>query len=79
MLAAWVCAKRGHNVTLVKKSEVLGGQMRLAAYPPGKGDITNLVRSYISKCNQYGVKICTNTEATVELQIFQLKLHYVLF
>ena len=30
--------------------------MRLAAYPPGKGDITNLVRSYISKCNQYGVK-----------------------
>ncbi|PBE20312.1 FAD-dependent oxidoreductase [Clostridioides difficile] len=67
MLAAWVCAKRGHNVTLVEKSEVLGGQMRLAAYPPGKGDITNLVRSYISKCNQYGVKICTNTEATVEL------------
>lgn len=67
MLAAWVCAKRGHNVTLVEKSEVLGGQMRLAAYPPGKGDITNLVRNYISKCNQYGVKICTNTEATVEL------------
>ncbi|HGS9867127.1 TPA: FAD-dependent oxidoreductase [Clostridioides difficile] len=67
MLAAWVCAKRGHNVILVEKSEVLGGQMRLAAYPPGKGDITNLVRSYISKCNQYGVKICTNTEATVEL------------
>lgn len=66
MLSAWVCAKRGHNVTLIEKSEVLGGQMRLAAYPPGKGDITNLVRSYISKCNQYGVNICINTEATAE-------------
>lgn len=41
--------------------------MRLAAYPPGKGDLTNMVRSYIQKCHQYGVKIQLSTEVTPEL------------
>jgi 2,4-dienoyl-CoA reductase-like NADH-dependent reductase (Old Yellow Enzyme family)/thioredoxin reductase len=67
MLAAWVCAKRGHDVTLFEATDTLGGQMRLAAYPPGKGDITNMVRSYISKCNKYGVKIRMNTKVTPEI------------
>ena len=67
MLAAWVSAKRGHDVTLFEATDTLGGQMRLAAYPPGKGDITNMVRSYIAKCNQYGVKIQTNTKVTSEI------------
>ena len=66
MQAAWVSALRGHNVTLVEKSYTLGGQMRLAAYPPGKGDITNLVRNFIARCNEYGVKVLLNTEATEE-------------
>ena len=64
MEAAWVSALRGHKVTLVEKSNTLGGQMRLAAYPPGKGDLTNLVRSFVAKCNEVGVKILLNTEAT---------------
>ena len=38
--------------------------MRLAAYPPGKGDITNMVRSYIAKCEEYGVKMVMHTEVT---------------
>lgn len=67
MLAAWVCAMRGHDVTLFESSDTLGGQMRLAAFPPGKGDITNMVRSYIAKCKKYGVKICMNTEVTSEM------------
>lgn len=67
MLAAWVCAKRGHDVTLFEATDILGGQMRLAAYPPGKGDITNMVRSYINKCNKYGVKIHMNTKVTTEI------------
>ena len=40
--------------------------MRLAAYPPGKGDITNLVRNFIARCNEYGVKVLLNTEVTEE-------------
>lgn len=67
MLAAWVSAYRGHDVTLFESTDTLGGQMRLAAYPPGKGDITNLVRSYITKCEKYGVKIKMNTNVTPEI------------
>jgi len=67
MLAAWVSAYRGHDVTLFEATDILGGQMRLAAYPPGKGDITNLVRSYITKCEKYGVKIKLNTKVTPEI------------
>ena len=49
---------------LYEKGDILGGNMRLAAYPPGKGDITNMVRSYIAKCEEYGVKMVMNTEVT---------------
>ena len=41
--------------------------MRLAAYPPGKGDITNMIRSYIHRCQKDGVKIVMNCEVTPEL------------
>lgn len=67
LYAAWVSAIRGHEVTLYEASETLGGQMRLAAYPPGKGDITNMVRSYITMCNKYNVKMNLNTPVNPEL------------
>jgi 2,4-dienoyl-CoA reductase-like NADH-dependent reductase (Old Yellow Enzyme family)/thioredoxin reductase len=67
MLAAWASAMRGHDVTLYETTDTLGGQMRLAAYPPGKGDLTNMVRSYITKCKQFGVKIHLNSRVTPEL------------
>lgn len=67
MLAGYTAAMRGHDVTLFEATDILGGQMRLAAYPPGKGDITNMVRSYVAKCEQYGVKIRMNTKVTPEL------------
>lgn len=67
LYAAFISAVRGHDVTLYEASETLGGQMRLAAYPPGKGDITNMVRSYITMCNKHGVKISLNTTVTKEL------------
>ncbi len=38
------------------KQANLGGNMRLAAYPPGKGDITNMIRSYIHRCQKDGVE-----------------------
>jgi len=67
MCAAFICAERGHDVTLYEKSEKLGGNMRLAAYPPGKGDISNMIRSYIVKCQKSGVKIVMNKEADFDL------------
>lgn len=66
MCAAFTAAERGHEVKLVEKSEALGGQMTLAAYPPGKGDITCMVRAYIVRCEEAGVNVLLNTEATPE-------------
>lgn len=60
--AAFLCAERGHEVTLYEGSDTLGGNMRLAAFPPGKGDITNMIRSYIARCEKDGVKIVMNQE-----------------
>lgn len=36
LCAAFVAKERGHEVTLYEAGEKLGGNMRLAAYPPGK-------------------------------------------
>ena len=65
MCAAFIAAQRGHDVSLYESTGKLGGNMRLAAYPPGKGDITNMIRSYIVRCEKSGVKIHMNT--TVDL------------
>lgn len=67
MFAAFNLAKRGHLVTLYEKDSVLGGQMRLAAVPPGKGDITNMVRNYIVLCEKYHVDVHLNTEVNEDM------------
>ena len=67
MCAAFTAKRRGHDVTLFEATDRLGGNMRLAAYPPGKGDITNMIRSYIVKCEKAGVDIKMNTKVTAEM------------
>ena len=67
LCAAFIAQEKGHQVTLYEASDKLGGNMRLAAYPPGKGDITNMIRSYIHRCQKDGVKIVMNCEVTPEL------------
>ena len=67
MYAAYTAKKRGHDVTLFEASGKLGGNMRLAAYPPGKGDITNMIRSYVVKCEKAGVDIKMNTKVTADM------------
>lgn len=64
--AAFLCAERGHEVTLYEGSDTLGGNMRLAAFPPGKGDITNMIRSYIARCEKDGVKIVMNQKVDLD-------------
>lgn len=65
--AAFIAQEKGHQVTLYEASDKLGGNMRLAAYPPGKGDITNMIRSYIVRCQKAGVTIKMNQEVTLDL------------
>lgn len=66
LYAAYISRLRGHEVTVYEKSGVPGGNMRLAAFPPGKGDLTGMIRSYIVLCEQSGVRLITNTEVTEE-------------
>lgn len=67
LYAAYISALRGHEVTLFEKTGNLGGNFRIAAYPPGKGDITGAIRNMIVKCRLNGVKIELNTEVTAEM------------
>ncbi len=66
LCCAYTAARRGHQVTLYEASGILGGNMRLAAFPPGKGDLTNMVRSYIVKCEKAGVRIVMNHPVTTD-------------
>lgn len=65
LVSAFVAAERGHRVSLYEKQSVLGGNMRLAAYPPGKGEITNMIRAYIVRAQKAGVDIHLNMEVSL--------------
>ncbi len=67
MYAAWMCAKRGHQVTLVEKDNELGGHLLVASYPPAKGEISPAIRSLIVRCREAGVDIRLGITATPEL------------
>lgn len=67
MYAARLCALRGHSVTLLEKDAELGGHFLVASYPPGKGEISGAIRSFIVNCREAGVDIRTGTEVTPEL------------
>ena len=66
LAAAWLLTERGHEVELYEKSEVLGGQYRIAALPPTKGDLAKAIRFYINKCEKNGVRIHLGSEMTAE-------------
>lgn len=64
LVAAWLAAKKGHQVTLAEKTGEIGGQFRLAAVPPCKQDIATALKSYYNHCKKYGADIRLNTEVT---------------
>ena len=56
MEAARVAAMRGHNVTLYEKDR-LGGQLNLAAVPPGRGEFKNVPTYYSTQLKKLGVDV----------------------
>ena len=62
MEAARVAASRGHDVTLCEKMKGLGGQLLLAAKPPGRGEIENLTRYLVRQITELNVKIVLEQE-----------------
>ncbi len=66
MEAARVAASRGHNVTLIESSDVLGGQLRIAGMVPYKEDYTQFVRFLENQLLKFGVTVVLGQEATPE-------------
>lgn len=66
MEAAITAAGRGHKVTLVEKSDKLGGNLHPAGAPYFKEDIRKLCHVLIRRVEQAGVTVVMNTEATPE-------------
>jgi len=57
MEAARVLTLRGHRVTLMEKSDQLGGQLKLAALPPHKEGLNDLLNYFSGQIKDLGVKV----------------------
>lgn len=64
--AAWVCAARGHQVTLFEKNKKVGGQVIPGSVPPFKHELTRAIRFYATMCKKYGVDMRLGTEADAQ-------------
>ena len=62
MSAAIAAADRGHDVTLYERDERLGGQLHLAAAPPGREEFAELARDLRRQLGLRGVRTVLGTE-----------------
>jgi NADPH-dependent 2,4-dienoyl-CoA reductase/sulfur reductase-like enzyme len=67
--AAWIAARRGHQVTLYEEQKVLGGQFRIGGIPSTKDDILRAIKYYITMGKKYGVEYKLGVEVTPVLVI----------
>lgn len=67
MHAALICARRGYHVTLLERSGRLGGTVCLAAVPPHKEMLAELIKTQTLELELAGVDIRLNTDATAGL------------
>jgi 2,4-dienoyl-CoA reductase (NADPH2) len=67
MSAALAAAERGHEVTVYDKGDKPGGQLYLAAAPPGREEFSNLARDLGNQLVVNGVKLQLNTEVNAAL------------
>jgi len=65
--AARVAALRGHDVTLCEESDRLGGQFWVAALPPGKQELTRVIKWLTIQVKKAGVKVELKKEVTPDL------------
>jgi 2,4-dienoyl-CoA reductase (NADPH2) len=67
MSAAAAAAERGHRVTLYEKADRLGGQLHLAAAPPGRGEFGELAADLGRQLAGRKVPVVLGTEAGGDL------------
>ncbi|MFP4226536.1 MAG: FAD-dependent oxidoreductase, partial [Desulfobacterales bacterium] len=61
MNAAIAASDRGHDVSLYEKGDHLGGQLYLAAAPPGREEFAELARDLENQISIRNIRICLNT------------------
>lgn len=64
MKAAETAARQGHNVTLLERRDVLGGQLRLASRIKGRGEILQVVTHIAGQLEILGVDVRLGAAAT---------------
>jgi NADPH-dependent 2,4-dienoyl-CoA reductase/sulfur reductase-like enzyme len=65
--AAETLARRGHDVTLVEREELLGGQVNLILKTPGRDEFGWITRDLEVQLQRLGVDVRLGVEATPEL------------
>lgn len=66
MQAAIAAARIGHKVTLLEKTNELGGQLNLACVPPHKDQIKKAKNWFADECVRQGVNIKLNTPVNLQ-------------
>ncbi|MFX1488096.1 MAG: FAD-dependent oxidoreductase [Promethearchaeota archaeon] len=64
--AARIAAVVGHEVTIVEKSESIGGQMKTAAVPHSRRNISEMISYYEAQIRHRYIQLRLATEATLE-------------
>ncbi|MGC8779102.1 MAG: FAD-dependent oxidoreductase, partial [Candidatus Caldatribacteriaceae bacterium] len=67
MEAAFICARRGHDVYLLEKGKELGGQLLLASQAPRKEKILWFRDYLVGALSREGVKVEPEKEASAEM------------
>lgn len=67
MMAALTAAQRGHEVVLYEQQPALGGQLNLAAVPPGREEMNTLANDLANQLEVYSVEIHLNQGVTPAL------------
>lgn len=62
--AARVCAERGHQVVVFEKNREAGGQIRVAAGAPWRGELLGIVSWRLAELRRLGVTLRFETEAS---------------
>ena len=62
--AAWIAAKRGHEVHLFEQKEVIGGKLIIGSVPGFKKEISNLIKFLKKQTLMSCVKLHLNCEVT---------------
>lgn len=71
MMAALAARDKGHDVVLVEKGQVLGGQLHLAATPPGREEFAVLAADLATQVRKKGVEVLLGQEADLDFILGQ--------